>query len=165
MIRVARRRASAGRAMRIALATTGLFLTGAVAEAQLFGCSINTASGVSFGNYDALEATPLDQTGSITFQCGVLYVGTVTVDLSRGNSGTYAYREMRKGVHSLRYNLYLDAARSQIWGNGTQGSSRYGPVLPLLGSPRTLTIFGRIPAQQASPVGVYSETIVATINF
>lgn len=155
----------AGRAVRTAVAAAGIFLSVAVAEAQLFGCSINTASGVSFGSYDALDTTPLDQIGSITFQCGTLYVGTVTIDLSAGNSGTYSYREMRKGGDSLRYNLYLDAARSQAWGNGTQGSSRFGPAIPLLGIPQTLTIYGRIPAQQASPVGAYTETITATINF
>ena len=139
------------------------FFTAAPGAAQ--SCSISTVSGVSFGSYDALNASPLDQTGSIAYQCGILYIGTVTVDLSAGGSGTYFPRKMHKGVALLQYNLYRDATRLLIWGNGTGGTSRFGPVVPLLGIPNTLTIYGRIPAGQASPVGNYTDTVVATINF
>jgi spore coat protein U-like protein len=152
-----------GRAVRTAVATAALLLAAVAARAQ--SCSISTVSGVSFGSYDALNASPLDQTGSITYECNILFVGTVTVDLSPGGSGAYSSRQMHKGADSLQYNLYLDAARLLIWGNGTGGTSRYGPVLPLLGLPNTLTIYGRIPARQASPVGAYTDTVVATINF
>ena len=139
------------------------FFTTAPGAAQ--SCSISTISGVSFGNYDALNASPLDQTGSISYQCSIFYVGTVTVDLSAGGSGTYFPRKLHKGAALLQYNLYLDATRLQIWGNGTGGTSRFGPVVPLLGIPNTLTIYGRIPTNQASPVGAYTDTVVATINF
>jgi spore coat protein U-like protein len=139
------------------------FFTAAPGTAQ--SCSISTVSGVSFGSYDALNVSPLDQTGSISYQCSVLYIGTVTVDLSAGGSGTYFPRQMHKGAALLPYNLYRDATRLLIWGNGTGGTSRFGPVAPLLGLPQTLTIYGRIPAHEASPVGAYSDTVVATINF
>jgi spore coat protein U-like protein len=152
-----------GRAVRTAVAAAALLLTAVAARAQ--SCLISTVGGVSFGSYDALNASPLDQTGSMTYECNILFVGTVTVDLSPGGSGTYFSRQMQKGADSLQYNLYLDATRLLIWGNGTGGTSRYGPVLPLLGLPNTLTIYGRIPARQASPIGAYTDTVVATINF
>jgi spore coat protein U-like protein len=155
------RRASCGPLTLAAVAVA--FFVAATAAAQ--SCSISVGSGVSFGNYDALSTSPLDQTGSITYQCGVLFLGTVTIDLSAGNSGTYSTRQMRLSANSLGYNLYLDAARALVWGNGTGGTSRFGPVLPLLGIPNTLTIYGRIPARQTSPVGAYTDTVVATINF
>jgi spore coat protein U-like protein len=139
------------------------FFTAAPGAAQ--SCSISTVSGVSFGSYDALNASPLDQTGSISYQCGILYIGTVTVDLSAGGSGTYFPRKMHKGAALLQYNLYRDATRLLVWGNGTGGTSRFGPVVPVLGIPNTLTIYGRIPAGQTSPVGNYTDTVVATINF
>ena len=152
-----------GRSLRTALATAALLLLAESARGQ--SCSISVGSGVSFGAYDALNTNPLDQTGSITYQCGFLFIGTITIDLSTGSSGTYAFREMHKAAASLRYNLYRDATRTQIWGNGTSGTSRFGPVLPLLGIPQTLTIYGRIPARQTSPVGAYTDTVTATINF
>ena len=148
----------------LSLAAAALaFFTAAPGAAQ--SCSISTLSGVSFGSYDALNASPLDQTGSISYQCSIFYIGTVTVDLSAGGSGTYFPRKMHKGAALLEYNLYRDATRLLIWGNGTGGTSRYGPVIPVLGLPQTLTIYGRIPAQQTSPVGNYTDTVVATINF
>ena len=143
-------------------AIAAAFFTAERATAQ--SCSISAVTGVSFGSYDALNGSPLDQTGSITYQCGILYLGTVTIDLSPG-SGTYSSRQMRAGAYVLGYNLYRDAARNLVWGNGTGGTSRYGPVLPLLGIPTTLTIYGRIPARQPSPIGSYTDTVVATLNF
>jgi spore coat protein U-like protein len=139
------------------------YFTAAPRAAQ--SCSVSTVSGVSFGSYDALNASPVDQTGSISYQCSIFYIGTVTVDLSAGGSGTYFPRQMHKGAALLQYNLYRDATRLLIWGNGTGGTSRFGPIVPLLGLPQTLTIYGRIPARQTSPVGAYTDTVVATINF
>jgi spore coat protein U-like protein len=72
---------------------------------------------------------------------------------------------MDGSANSLGYNLYLDAARILVWGDGTGGTSRHGPVAPQLGVPNTLTIYGRIPARQTSPVGAYTDTVTATINF
>jgi spore coat protein U-like protein len=165
MRRDRRSRSRPGRAIRAALAAAG-FLLAAHSARAVGGCSFVVATGVSFGNYDALVATPLDQTGSITFNCDLLFLQTLTIDLSHGNSGTYAFREMRKsGGMSLRYNLYLDAARTQIWGDGTGGSAHFGPFLPTLNFNHTVTMYGRVPARQASPVGAYTDTITVTINY
>jgi spore coat protein U-like protein len=155
------RRARCGLVILAAVAAAFFVATTATAQS----CSITAVSGVSFGSYDALNTSPLDQTGSITYECNILYVGTVTVDLSTGGSGTYSSRQMHKGADSLQYNLYLDATHLLILGNGTGGTSLFGPVVPLLGIPNTLTIYGRIPAHQSSPVGAYTDTVVATINF
>ena len=154
-----------GRVLRATVATAALFLAARAARAQT--CSFTTVSGVSFGNYDALEASPLDQTGSITIQCsGLDDAQTVTVDFSTGSSGSYASRRMQKGADSLGYNLYLDATMLHVWGDGTPGTFHFGPVLPVLGGvDETVTIYGRIPARQASPVGAYTDTVTATINF
>ena len=148
------------------MAAAVLLLLGAVSARALGSCSFSVVAEVSFGNYDALNTNPLDQTGSITFNCSLLALQTLTVDLSKGHSTTYASRQMQKsGGGTLSYNLYLDAARTQVWGDATGGTVHFGPYLPLLGQDHTVTIYGRVPARQASPTGAYTDTVVATINF
>jgi len=154
------------RALRAAFAAAVFFLVAVSARALLGSCSFSVVTGVSFGNYDPLNATPLDQTGTIVFACtGLVPLQTVTVDLSTGSSGSYAVRTMGHGAGTLNYNLYFDPTRLSIWGNGTPGTVHFGPVLLVNGVNQTLTIYGRIPAQQTSPVGAYTDTVVATINF
>ena len=152
-------------AARVAVAA-GLLLLAAVSARALGSCTFTVVTAVSFGNYDALNTIPLDQTGSITFNCSLLALQTLTVDLSKGHSGTYASRQMQKsGGATLLYNLFLDATRTQVWGDTTGGTVHFGPYLPLLGQDHTVTIYGRVPARQASPTGAYTDTVVATINF
>ena len=155
----------AGRAIRAAAAAAALLLAAGAARAQ--SCTFQTVSGVSFGSYDALDTSPLDQTGGLSIRCsGLGLFQEVTVDLSAGSSGDYSAREMRNGASSLQYNLYLDAGRLFVWGDGTAGTSRFGPLVPVFGIvDATMTIFGRIPARQASPVGIYTDTVTVTINF
>ena len=165
MTRDTRSRERLWRAMRAALATA-LFLLAAGSARALGSCTFSVVTAVSFGSYDALNANALDQTGSVTFNCSLLALQTLTIDLSKGNSATYSSREMRKGGGgTLLYNLYLDPARTLVWGDATAGTVHFGPYLPLLGQDHTVTIYGRIPARQASPVGAYTDTVVATINF
>lgn len=156
-------RERAGRALRATVTAAALLLATGAARGQT--CTFNTVSGVAFGSYDALSASPLDQTGSIIFQCTGLGAGTVTLDLSAGISGSFSARGMRKGADSLQYNLYRDASMTQVWGDGTGGTFHFGPFAPADGVAETVTIYGRMPARQASPVGAYTDTVTATINF
>jgi spore coat protein U-like protein len=133
--------------------------------AAIGSCSFNSVSGVNFGAYDVFNNSHTDSTGSITYSCLNL-LSTITIDLSQGNASSYATRQMRQGASfTLDYNLFLDANRTTIWGDGTGGSSRYGPIMPPLLTQVTVTVYGRIPARQNVRVGPYTDTITATINF
>lgn len=125
-------------------------------------CTITTVSGVAFGIYDVANATPLDSTGTLRLDCNGA-AKAVTLDLGRGNAPTFNPRFMRNGASQLNYNLFLDAARTSIWGDGTAGTSHYGVTNP----PNVidLTIYGRIPALQDLPIGSYADTVVVTVNF
>jgi spore coat protein U-like protein len=136
----------------------------AVPREAIGACSFNSTVGVSFGAYRFFDATPTDSTGSITYTC-LLQFSPITIDLSKGSAPTYVPRQMRKGTDTLNYNLYLDASRVSIWGDGTGGSSRYGPISPPLITPVTVTIYGRIPASQNVRIGSYTDTGTVTINF
>ena len=147
------------------LAAGGLALAGVLAmalPASAALCFIGT-TGVSFGSYSVFTTTPLDSTGSVSIFC--IGDASVTVALDRGGAPSFNPRRMLQGTEALNYNLYLDAARTKIWGDGTGGSQVYvNTDVPNL---RTVpvTIFGRIPAQQDVSAGSYSNSITATINF
>jgi len=71
---------------------------------------------------------------------------------------------MRRGVNRLNYNLFLDAGLTQIWGDGTGGTSTYSATA-VNGVRVAVTVFGSILAGQDVTVGRYRDTIRATINF
>ncbi|NVJ20902.1 spore coat protein U domain-containing protein [Myxococcus sp. AM011] len=129
-------------------------------------CEVRNVVGLSFLNYTSTSTLPLDAMGSITFRCTIIQLTPVTIDLSQGSSNSYTTRLMNGPSSSkLAYNLYLDPSRLVVWGNNTAGTSRYGPVLPLLGLDITVPIHGRVPAQQSVAAGAYSDTLVVTVNF
>jgi len=145
----------------VALAAAMGLLSAEPGHAQGNVCTISSTS-VSFGNYDVFGASPVDSTGSVSFTCGTA-VRLTTVGLSRGQSSSFNPRTMTKSGEDLAYNLYQDAARTSIWGDGTSGTTQYSTGNPADNT--TLTIYGRIPAAQDVSAGAYSDTVTATINF
>ncbi len=136
------------------------------ARAQiLFGTCTASATGVSFGTYNLLSPTPLTSTGTITVNCSnALVFGstTVTISLSTGQSGTYTTRSLGTG---FSYNLYQNAAYTQIWGDGSGGSTTYSGTISQQQTSFTATVYGQIPALQNPAPGSYSDTITATVNY
>jgi len=147
----------------LALTLGAALLAPARAGAQA-RCRNISVSGVAFGLYDPVGANAtvhLDAAGTISYDC-IAGARPVIISLSRGGSGSYAPRAMRSGASTLAYNLYQDAARTVVWGDGTGGSSSVtGPQ----GANRTLSIYGRVFAGQSPAVGAYSDAIVVTFDF
>jgi spore coat protein U-like protein len=150
------------------LSVAGLVLAALLAlpwpVAAIGQCSFNSVTGINFGAYDVFNSSHTDSTGSITYTC-VSLLTPITIDLSKGNASSYVTRQMRQSTNTLEYNLFLDATRTTIWGDGTGGSSRYGPIMPPLLTQVTVTVYARIPARQNARVGSYTDTITVTINF
>lgn len=131
-------------------------------------CDFGVDTGVAFGAYNVLSPSNNTSNGTLVFACKGIGAGTddVTVTLSTGNSPTYGPRYMLNGpTTQLDYNLFLDPADSIVWGDGTGGTSIYGPTAVTNDQTVTLTIYGMIPAGQDVPAGSYSDSITATINF
>lgn len=126
-------------------------------------CTIS-ASGVSFGAYDVFSVTSTNSTGSVLYDCAP-QDNNIRISLSTGSSGTYALRTLRNGTEQLGYNLFMDAALSQIWGDGTGGSGVYVRKNPPNKTNILVTIYGRIPALQDVRAGGYSDSIVVTVDF
>jgi spore coat protein U-like protein len=137
-------------------------------------CNVTT-TGMAFGVYDVTLSTPDDSTGSVTVTCNYTGGGassiSYTIAFSPGNSGNYSQRRMRAGTLQLGYNLYRDAGRTVILGNGTGGSSIFtggftvGPGVGNGTRTATHTVYGRVPALQPADPGNYSDPIVVTLTF
>jgi len=149
--------------------SAGLFPALAAAAVS---CTVS-ATGPLFGIYNPLSATPTYANGQVQATCTLLSGGATTVNLvssySTGHSGSYALRTMAAGTSTLHYNLFFDAAYTQIRGDGTGGSQTGGASFSLTpGNPTqstTSTIYGRIPASQDVAAGAYADTIVVTVTY
>lgn len=144
----------------VSLSVTLMFPCGAMA----INCSFVATTGVSFGSYDVFASVPTDSSGSITYRCKNVKGRPVRITLGPGGAGTYATRQMRSTTDVQQYNLYLDAARTTIWGDGTGGSSFY-QLVPTADTNITVVVYGRVPAGQDIRAGTYVDSIVATMNW
>lgn len=133
------------------------------AFAQGAACTISTTS-VNFGTYNVFNGSALDSTGTITYNCNAA-AKNISVSLSKGTSSTYSPRTMSKSAELLGYNLFRDAARTTIWGDGTSGTSVYLDASPPKDTNVNLTVYGRVSAGQDVSAGTFSDTVSATINF
>ncbi len=139
-----------------ALACAAL-LSLAPAPARAANCSISTA-GLAFGAYDPFAASPRDASGSIRVNCnGWITIAHVTI--GAGSSGSAADRRMTSGAGWMHYNVYRDAALTQIWGDAPPGVA-IGPGFSV-----TLPFYGRIPAGQDVAVGTYADALTITVNY
>jgi spore coat protein U-like protein len=135
----------------------------AAGDAAAAGCSVSATS-VNFGTYDVFDSAPNDSTGTITLRCNG-GAKDVAVEIDRGGASTFALRRMVNGGSQLRYNLYLNAARTTVWGDGTGGTLPYDVGNPPNNKDVTLTIFGRIAPEQDVSSGSYSDSVTVTVNY
>jgi spore coat protein U-like protein len=68
------------------------------------------------------------------------------------------------GGNRLDYNLYLDAARTIVWGDGTNGTATY-TATPIDGQVVSIPVYGRIPPRQNVAAGSYGATIRVQLLF
>jgi spore coat protein U domain-containing protein, fimbrial subunit CupE1/2/3/6 len=118
-------------------------------------CTVQSA-GLVFGAYDSLSPAALDGVGDINVNCDA--ETSFTVGLGAG-SGTGA-RQMQKGASALAYNLYTDASRTFVWGDGAAQNA-----VSATGTTVVLPVYGRIAAHQNVPAGEYVDTIVITVSY
>lgn len=147
----------------------GLALSAASAARAGQVCTVS-ATDMAFGNYDPFVGAPLDSTSTISVTCTRVGNRRVRyeIQLDTGQSGSYNPRAMTNGVSQLNYNLYRNAARTRIWGDGTSGTvvrrRRYN--LPPGGMrTRNETVRGRVFAGQNVTIGSYLDTITVTVIF
>jgi spore coat protein U-like protein len=137
---------------------------GFAATPAFAACTVSSV-GVNFGAYNPRSGTNLDGISSVVVDCDKKASGVV-ISLSTGGSGSYAQRRMIKGTSSLNYNLYVNSARSILWGDGTGVTSTSTIANIAKNGSVATTLYGRIPSGQTSvTAGTYGDTVSVTITF
>jgi spore coat protein U-like protein len=123
-------------------------------------CSVN-ASTLNFGSVGVLQSA-IDATSSVTVTCTNALPYTIALDGGLIGATNPTQRMMSQASQHITYGLYQDSARAQPWGDsaGTNTAAATGSGLA-----QTLTVYGRVPAQNTPSPGTYSDTVVVTISY
>ena len=128
---------------------------------------------IAFGAYDVLSGNTLDSVGTFTVNCNntsnqtatvtwtatVLPPGTIARQLASASTGA-----------AIQYDLYVDSARTQEWGDGTGGTFTISGSLSATKNRTTAsalqTYYGRITpgGQDVSAASDYAQTLTVTVN-
>jgi len=140
-----------------------------ISNARAQAC-IASATPVSFGLYDPKTSSPNDITGSVSVTCQatVALLVAYTVKLNGGSSGNIAARKMIVSGSQLSYQIYTDATRTTVWGDGSGGTTyQVGGYLlsVLVPVTQTYTAYGRIPALQNVYAGSYQDTLTILVSY
>jgi len=145
------------------------------------GCAFEEIGMMAFGTYDTGSDVPVDVQGRISYTCGKQSLGGsigqdsprldtirqqifVQISLSAGSQGTF--NRSMWGTHDrLRYNLYLDPQRTQVWGDGTGGTRTYDNKAKPNGHPIIVPVYGRVFGAQDVSADVYLDRIIVTMDF
>jgi spore coat protein U domain-containing protein, fimbrial subunit CupE1/2/3/6 len=137
--------------------------------ASLYGanCTISDIS-IAFGGYDPVSPQTRDSSTTVQVTCSGSNE-TVTFDLlASAGMGTFSDRQASNTRSMLHYNLFLDASRTQIWGDGSNGTIVLHDSLTITSTPVTkdYVIYGRIVArQQTATAGNYTDQITTTMRY
>ena len=145
--------------MKIRQPLMWMFLAPGLAHAA---CSV-APTPVAFGTYSPFNLAPTDTAGTLRVSCDTATVG-YTLLLNPGGAGSYAPRRLAEGAYTLAYNLYADALRTLVWGDGSGGTTTVSGAFALPGA-IDHTVYGRLPARQNVGAGAYIDTITVTLNF
>lgn len=164
---------SFARAQRLSAALlSGLLAIGVAAPSPALACTLcsctATATNIAFGAYDPTSSTPSDTSGTVTVNCTglVSLFGSIDIASSAGSSGNAAQRTLRQGTNTLNYNLYVNGARTIVFGDGSAGTQKITtPLNGLLFFGQSVFIYGRVPARQWARSGSYSDAVVITIAY
>ena len=135
--------------------------------AQVYvNCSFQSTPSLNFLGYDhnGVNSTlPLDQTALLQISCTRGASTTIGIDNgTHAGQTSFGTRALADGNKYLGYDLYQDSARTILWTDA--GAGLYNYVSPS-SLPTTISIYGRISSSQNVPSGIYTDTLVVTINY
>ncbi len=127
-------------------------------------CEFLQAPALPFGIYDPLARADTTTISDVTFNCkGKDF--SVQVAIDGGRTGNVLNRGLTgPSGDVLRYQIYQDVSRSEIWGNGASAP----PVTVYIAKNNTdvlLHAFAVIPAGQDVTVGAYGDSLLLTLMY
>ena len=140
----------------------------AVTLTTVANCSV-AATGISFGTVLTPIVNNVSSTGGqITVNCSA---GSPTISLGLAatstTGNTVAARKLASGANSavyLNYNLFTNSTLSQLWGDGTLGTSTVAAAAD--GTSHNYPVFGILPGGQTNGIqGAYTDTVSVVVNF
>jgi spore coat protein U-like protein len=150
-----------------------LLLACTLLAASAFGapatCSVSS-TGVAFGTFDTLSGGSQDTLGTVTVTCTgqIGDSANFTIQLTSGAAGSYSPRTMTGSTPQLVYNLYLDSAHTQVWGDGTGGTFTKADsyTLSATSCQTQYTVYGRISgSQSALKAAIYTDSLTIVLNY
>jgi len=121
-------------------------------------CQISS-SNLDFGNYSGAQLTA---NSTISVTCTQNQGYDVGLNGGSGAQSVTARKMTGPGGTVLGYGLYRDANYTSNWGNTIGSDVMHGNGS---GSAQSLTVYGKLPANQLVTPGAYSDTITATITY
>ena len=145
-----------------------LVLSSAAATAGNAVCTVST-SGVAFGSFNPLPGLSADTAGTIAVTCTgtVSDTASYTITITSG-MGAFPARKMLAGGGSLTYNLYKDSGCTQVWGDGSNGTSVVSGSVTLTSSSMTTNyvVYSRIAGgQRTAKANVYFDSLLVTVTY
>ena len=146
---------------------SGLFLFGVIltSSVPVWSQECNVFVGaISFGSHPDAARSPLQGSGAVRVHCTGSIPFRVLLGPSAHNSG-FSPRVMvnSSGAGTLAYNLFLDPSFTQIWGDG------FGDTYTFVGSGNGtevfIPVFGQIFGGQLVPPGIYSNSIMISVEW
>jgi spore coat protein U-like protein len=147
---------SGGTGGPITVAAPSLGVTASVAAK----CTVGTATDLDFGSVPGLLRTATDKTSLLRMTC--TNRAAYQVGLDNGKNASAGTRRMSSGAGFVTYDLFRDTSRALHWGNTLNTDTAAGTGS---GSEQTMTVYGRVPAQNAVRAGAYSDIITVTVTY
>ena len=131
-------------------------------------CTIQSLPTLGFPNYDVFIGAPTVTSGIATIRCtgsGALPAFVVGIGQSATSSSISGRQMAQQGAGAtgrLNYNIYKDGGYSNLWGDGTAGTT---PLVVTTAGPNTqVPVYGKIDPGQDAPVGNYKDTVIMSVN-
>ena len=122
-----------------------------------------SATTLNFGSQGFLSAN-VNATNAISVSCTPGTAWTTSLNAGSGAGATVVLRKMTgPAAATINYTIYRDAARTQVWGDGTSGTFTVAGTGS--GSTQVQTGYGRVPPQTTPAPATYTDTIVVTVTY
>lgn len=125
-------------------------------------CKLVSATDLDFGSHGVID-TNVDSTSTITVQCTTGTPYNVGIGLGTGAGATLTARKMTGPASAtIDYNLYRDAAFTNVWGETIPTDTLSGTGN---GATQPITVYGRVAPQTTPATGAYSDTVAVTVTY